>query len=84
MKVSNFIVNFAMRSRSSSNPKLMLGSVSAIDGASAELRGGRIALVDRDGSKTVDMIAIDRISAKMDCMVYCDNLLWMCLNSMDA
>jgi hypothetical protein len=56
MKVSNLTVNFAIRSRSSSNPKLMLGSESAIDGASAEDSGGRIALVESEGSKTVDMI----------------------------
>lgn len=36
MNESNFTVNFAMRSRSSSNPKFMLGSESAIDGASAD------------------------------------------------
>ena len=57
MKASNLTVNFAIRSRNSSKPKLMLGSESAIEGASAEERGGRIALVERDGSKAVDMIA---------------------------
>lgn len=41
----------------------MLGSVSAIDGASAELRGGRIALVDRDGSNDVDIVRNDSISS---------------------
>ena len=57
MNASNLIVNFAIRSRNSSNPKLMLGRESAIEGASAEERGGRIALVEREGSNAVDMIA---------------------------
>ena len=48
MNASNLIVNFAIRSRNSSNPKLMLGRESAIEGASAEERGGRIALVERE------------------------------------
>lgn len=39
-----------MELRKSSNPKLMLGNESAIDGASAEASGGRIPLVERDGS----------------------------------
>ena len=37
----------------------MFGSESAIDGASTVERGARIALVDMDGSKRVDMIASD-------------------------
>ena len=57
INASNLTVNFAIRSRSSSKPKLMLGRESAIEGASAEARGGRIALVERDGSNVVDMIA---------------------------
>lgn len=56
MKVSNFTVNFAILSRSSSKPKLMLGSESAIEGASAEESGGRIVLVESEGSKAVDMM----------------------------
>jgi hypothetical protein len=56
IKVSNLTVNFAMRSRSSSKPKLILGRESAIDGASAEESGGRIALVESEGSKTVDIM----------------------------
>jgi hypothetical protein len=55
MNVSNLTVNLAILSRSSSNPKLMLGRESAIEGASAEESGGRIMLVDSDGSKAVDM-----------------------------
>lgn len=47
MKASNLAVNLAMRSRSSSKPKLMLGRVSASDGPPI---GGR--LVECDGSKT--------------------------------
>jgi hypothetical protein len=34
---------------------LMFGRESAIDGASAEDSGGRIALVDSDGSNAVDI-----------------------------
>ena len=45
-----------MRFRRSSNPKLILGSESAIDGASAVVRGGRIPLVERDGSNDEDMM----------------------------
>lgn len=48
-----------MRSRRSSKPKSMLGSESAIDGASAELRGGRVE-VERDGSKRVAMVLVAR------------------------
>lgn len=51
MKASNLAVNWAMRLRRSSKPKLMLGSESAIDGASAEASGGRMPLVESDGSK---------------------------------
>lgn len=50
MKSSNRSVKRAMRSRRSSNPKFMLGSVSAIEGPLAEAREGRMALVERDGS----------------------------------
>ena len=50
MKASNLAVNWAMRLRKSSNPKLILGSESAIDGANADDSGGRIPLVERDGS----------------------------------
>lgn len=65
MKLSNLAVNFAMRSRSSSNPKLMDGSESAIEGACAEERGGRIAPVEREGSKAV-AIFDDQISNYYD------------------
>lgn len=56
MKRSNFAVNFAILSRNSSNPKLMLGSESAIDGAAAEANGGRIVLVDSEGSNAVAIL----------------------------
>lgn len=46
-----------MRARRSSKPKLMLGNWSAIDGASADDSGGRMPLVDSDGSKDVDIVA---------------------------
>lgn len=58
MKLSNLAVNLAMRSLSSSNPKLMLGSESTIEGASAELRGARMTLVDMLGSKVVDILSV--------------------------
>jgi len=73
MNVSNLTVNFAIRSRSSSNPKLILGSESAIDGASAEERGGRIALVDKEGSKTVDIFALARWIEYVDESVRADH-----------
>lgn len=56
MKLSNLTVNLAMRSRSSSKPKLMLGRESAIDGASADERGGRIVLVEREDSKALGIV----------------------------
>lgn len=36
----------------------MLGSESAMDGASADVRGGRMPLVDSDGSKDEDMVGV--------------------------
>lgn len=59
MKLSNFTVNFAIRSRSSSKPKLMLGRESAIDGACADARGGRIAFVESEGSNMVDIVLVE-------------------------
>ena len=53
MNSSNRSVKRAIRSRRSSKPKLMFGRLSAIEGASADERGGRIALVDREGSNMV-------------------------------
>lgn len=57
MNSSKRSVKRAMRSRKSSKPKLMFGSESAIEGASADERGGRIALVEREGSKMVAIVA---------------------------
>jgi hypothetical protein len=57
MKVSNLTVNFAIRSRSSSKPKLILGNESAIEGASAVESGGRIVLVGSEGSNAVDIVS---------------------------
>jgi hypothetical protein len=51
MKASNFAVNCAILLRRSSKPKFMLGRESAIDGASVDASGGRMALVESDGSK---------------------------------
>ncbi len=56
IKLSNLTVNLAMRSRRSLNPKSILGRVSAIEGASADAYGGRIVLVESDGSKSVAMM----------------------------
>ena len=56
MNSSNRSVKRAMRSRSSSKPKFMLGRESAIEGAVAEVRGGRRALVEREGSKRVAIV----------------------------
>lgn len=56
MKVSNLSVKRAMRSRRSSKPKLMLGSESAIEGASAVSNEGRNAFVDAEGSNIVAMM----------------------------
>ena len=53
MNSSNRSVKRAIRSRRSSNPKLIFGRLSAIEGASADEKGGRIALVDREGSNMV-------------------------------
>lgn len=44
-----------MRLRKSSKPKFKFGRESAIEGASADANGGRMALVDNEGSKD-DMI----------------------------
>jgi hypothetical protein len=46
----------------------MLGSWSAIEGASAELRGGRIMLVDREGSNMVPMI----VEVRMRGFIWCN------------
>lgn len=56
MNSSNRSVKRAIRSRKSSKPKVMAGRLSAIDGASAVESGARIALVERDGSKRVDIV----------------------------
>lgn len=64
MKSSNRSVKRAMRSRRSSKPKVMAGRVSAIEGASAVQSGTRMALVERDGSKRVDIV-IMRSSCRM-------------------
>ena len=53
MNVSKRVVNWFMRARKSSNPKLMLGSWSAMEGASCE--EARIVVLS-EGSKVV-MIA---------------------------
>jgi hypothetical protein len=53
-----------MRLRKSSNPKLMLGSVSAIDGASAVVSGGRTPLVESEGSNEDDIVS--RISESVN------------------
>ena len=59
MKMSNRVVKDAIRERRSSKPKLMLGRVSAIEGADAEEKGGRVEReVEKDGSKSV-AITID-------------------------
>ena len=56
MKASNRAVNWAMRLRRSSKPKFILGNESAIEGASADVRGGRMPLVDNEGSKEEAMM----------------------------
>lgn len=56
MNSSNRSVKRAMRSRRSSKPKFILGSVSAIEGALAEAREGRVIEVDKDGSHIVAMM----------------------------
>lgn len=56
MKSSNRSVKRAMRSRSSSKPKLMLGRVSAIEGTLAEESGARIVLEEMVGSNIAVMI----------------------------
>ena len=58
MKSSNRSVKRAIRSRRSSKPKLMAGRLSAIEVASAVESGGRMALVERDGSKRVDIVMV--------------------------
>ena len=58
MKSSKRSVKRAMRSRRSSKPKVMAGKLSAIEGASAVESGARMALVERDGSKRVDIVVV--------------------------
>lgn len=58
MNSSNRSVKRAMRSRRSSKPKVMAGRLSAIEDASAVESGARIALVEREGSKRVDIVAM--------------------------
>lgn len=57
MKVSNLTVNLAMRSRRSSNPKLIEGRESAIEGAWTEERGGCMMLEESVESKSVAMLS---------------------------
>ena len=58
MNSSNRSVKRAIRSRRSSKPKLMAGRLSAIEVASAVESGARKALVERDGSKRVDILMV--------------------------
>ena len=58
MNSSNRSVKRAMRSRRSSKPKVMAGRLSAIEEASAMERGARMALVEREGSKRVDIVVM--------------------------
>ena len=62
MNASNLTVNFAMRSRNSSKPKLIDGRESAMEGASVEENGARIVLVEREGSNATDMISVMNVS----------------------
>lgn len=48
-----------MRARRSSKPKFMGGRESAIEGAEEVERGARMALVDIEGSKSVDISLAD-------------------------
>jgi hypothetical protein len=65
MKASNLTVNFAIRSRNSSKPKLIDGRESAMEGASVEESGARIVLVEREGSNATDMIAVMNVSYEL-------------------
>ena len=60
MKSSNRSVKRAMRSRRSSKPKLILGRESAIDGASAEERGGCEMLAESEDSNIVAIMKLRR------------------------
>jgi hypothetical protein len=55
MNASNLAVNLAMRSRKSSKPKSMLGSVSATEGPAGVIVW-RPGPIDVDGSKAFDMV----------------------------
>lgn len=59
MKVSKHSVKAAMRARRSSKPKFIGGRESAIEGAEAVERGARMALVEKEGSKRVDIVLAD-------------------------
>lgn len=61
-------MNCAMVLRRSSNPKLMLGNESAIDGASAEASGGRMPLVESDGSNE-EVIVSENSIVSVGCWV---------------
>lgn len=61
MKSSNRSVKRAILSRRSSKPKLMGGRLSAIEVASAVESGARMALVERGGSKRVDIFMLSSI-----------------------
>ena len=58
MKASKRSVNEDMRARRSSKPKFRLGRVSAMEGAVDVERGGRMAEVERLGSKRVDILRV--------------------------
>ena len=57
MNSSKRSVNRAMRSRRSSKPKLMVGRESAIEGASTDESGGRMALAESEGSNKVAIVS---------------------------
>ena len=52
--------------RRSSNPKLILGRESAIEGAYAEVSGGRMPLAERDGSNEDNMLNRLLVRDKLD------------------
>lgn len=57
INASNFELNLLMRSRNSSNPKLMLGRESAMDGAVADIGGRLLRLEESEGSNAELIIA---------------------------
>lgn len=68
-----------MRSRNSSNPKLIFGRESAIEGASAVENGARITLAESEDSNDVAMVAGSSLTELSLEVLYVGSVIELCL-----